>query len=67
MLSFEEAVAKLQETSEKLKSGDVSLEESAKLYEESVKYYELCNKILADAKQKIEIYRPDGKTEEFDA
>ena len=64
MLSFEEAIEKLQETSDKLKSGETTLEESAKLYEESVKYYELCSKILAEAKQKIEIYRPDGKTEE---
>lgn len=66
-LSFEEALARLEEAVKKLRSGECSLEESIKIYEESVKYYELCDGILKDARQKIEIYKPaDGSTEEFD-
>ena len=66
-LSFEQALAKLEETVSRLRAGDCTLEESLKLYEKSVEYYKLCEDILKDAKQKIEIYRPDtGETEDFD-
>ncbi len=66
-MSFEDAVQKLEAASQQLKSGKLSLEESSKLYEESIKYYELANCILKEAKQKIEIYRPEtGKTEDFE-
>ena len=66
-MSFEEALEKLEDAVDKLRSGECSLEESIKIYEESVKYYELCDSILKEARQKIEIYRPqDGTTEEFD-
>lgn len=65
-LSFEQAITKLEEASDRLRSGELSLEESAKLYEESCKYFELCTAMLEDAKQKIQIYRPEtGKTEDF--
>ena len=65
-ISFEEALEKLETAVEKLRSGECSLEESIKIYEDSVQYYELCDRILKDARQKIEIYRPqDGTTEEF--
>ena len=66
-LSFEEALAKLEATVSKLRSGDCTLEESVKLYEKSVECYKLCDDILKEAKQKIEIYRPStGETEDFD-
>lgn len=66
MPSFEKAIEKLEEISEQLRSGDLSIEESTKLYQESVKYFEFCNKTLAEAKQKIEIYRPESnKVEDF--
>ncbi len=65
--SFEQAVAKLEEISARLRSDELSLEESSALYEESVKYFELCDSLLEKAKQKIEIYRPEaGKTEDFE-
>ena len=64
--SFEEAVKKLEEGSEALRSGALTLEESMKTYEECLKYYGICREILDDAKQKIEIYRPEtGETEDF--
>ena len=66
-LSFEEALGKLESSVEKLRSGECGLEESIKIYQESVKYYELCDSILKDARQKIEVYRPQtGETEAFD-
>ena len=65
-ISFEEALEKLEETAEILRSGDASLEESVDVYNKSVEYYKLCKAILNDAHQKIEIYNPEsGEVEEF--
>ena len=65
-MTFEEALQKLEDSVKKIKSPDCTLEESMALYEESVKYYELCAKILEEAKQKLEVYRPEtDTTEEF--
>ena len=67
MLTFEESLRKLEDLVKKIKSPDCTLEESIRLYEESVKYYELCEKILEEAKQKLQIYRPEtDTTEDFD-
>ena len=66
-ISFEEALERLEDAVKKLKSSELSLEESIAVYEESVKYYELCSGFLKDAKQKIEVYRPQtGTVEDFD-
>ena len=66
-LSFEEALAKLESCVASIRSGELPLEESIKAYEESIRYYELCDAVLKDARQKIEIYDPaSGKTEAFD-
>ena len=65
-LNFEAALAKLEESAQALKSGNLSLEESVKVYEESIKYYDFCSDFLKNARQKIEIYRPEtGKIEDF--
>lgn len=55
-MSFEEALKELEIITDKLKSGDVSLEESLKLYESGIKYYKICSEILDDANQRILIY-----------
>jgi len=66
-MNFEEALARLEEAVKKLRSGECSLEESIKIYEKSVEYYNICDAILKEARQKIEIYRPEsGNTEVFD-
>ena len=66
-MTFEEALASLEETAEALRSGHLSLEESVSVYDNSILLYNRCRKILDEAKQKIEIYRPqDGKTEDFE-
>ena len=65
-MTFEEALKKLEESAELLRSGKLTLEESLKVYEECSKYHKICSDILAEAKQKIELYRPEtGETESF--
>ena len=65
-LSFEQALKALEESAESLRSGRLSLEESVKVYDNSILLYNRCKSILDNAKQKIEIYRPqDGTTEDF--
>ncbi len=67
MLSFEKAIEKLENISEQLRSSELSIEESTKLYQEAVKYFDMCNKILSEAKQKIEVYRPEkDEVEDFE-
>lgn len=61
-LTFEEAMALLEENAEKLRSGGLSLEESVKAYEKCAEYHKLCMDILADIRQKIEVYRPENDT-----
>lgn len=64
---FEETLQKLEDSVKKIKSPDCTLEESMELYEKSVKYFEECSRILDDARQKLEIYRPKtDTTEDFD-
>ena len=66
-MTFEEALAALEETAESLRSGRLGLEESVEVYDKSILLYNRCKDILDKAKQKIEIYRPsDGTTEDFE-
>lgn len=66
-LSFEQALEKLEDTVKKLRSQECSLEESLELYEQSIKYYDFCDSFLKEARQKIEVYRPQTDTvEDFD-
>lgn len=52
-LSFEAAMARLEEISQKLESGRAPLDESMKYYEEGVKLIAFCRSKLADARQKV--------------
>lgn len=58
-LSFEEALNKLEEISDELRSGDASLEESIEMFNKSVEYYNICKTKLESAKQKIEMFDPE--------
>lgn len=53
---FEEALAKLQEMSDEIKSQDTSLEEAIYCYTKGMEYYQICHEILENAKQKIETF-----------
>lgn len=55
-MSFEEAFRKLEESAEKIKAGDTTLEEAVMYYEKGMEYYRICDGILKNAKQKIEIF-----------
>jgi len=53
---FEEALAKLQEMADTIKSQDTSLEEAISCYTKGMEYYQICHEILENAKQKIETF-----------
>jgi len=64
--NIEELIEKLEKNADKLRSGDISMDESIKVFEESKELYEKASSILKETKQKIEIYDPiKGETEEF--
>ena len=66
-MTFEEALAALEDAAEKLRSGRLGLEESIDVYDKSIMYYKQCEKILKDARQKIMIFDPvTGETKEFE-
>ncbi len=52
-MMFEEALARLEEISDMLQSGDVALDEVLKLYEEGVKLSQQCAKKLESAELKF--------------
>lgn len=59
-MTYEEAIARLEEIVEILGNVSVSLDESLKLYEESSKLSALCNSYLEKAKLKLtELSKPE--------
>jgi len=52
-LSFEEALARLEETVRLLESGNVPLDDSLSLFEEGIALVKLCNSKLDSAEQKV--------------
>jgi len=53
-LSFEDALARLEEIVEKLEAENISLEESVKLYEEGIELSKSCTQTLEQAELRIE-------------
>lgn len=54
--TFEEALKKLEQSSENLKKETITLEDALKNFEEGIAYYNQCSEILNSARQKIETY-----------
>lgn len=52
-LSFEDSLQRLQEISDLLEAGDVSLEDSLKVYEEGIKLAKNCFDTLKQAELKV--------------
>ena len=52
-LTFEAALARLEETAKLLESGNVPLDESLSLFEEGISLVKLCNSKLDAAEQKF--------------
>ena len=67
-LTFEAALARLEEIVGKMESGNAMLDESLSLYEEGVKLIQFCSKALDEAEQKVMILQKgeDGKLTEKD-
>ncbi|RMG63854.1 MAG: exodeoxyribonuclease VII small subunit [Calditrichaeota bacterium] len=69
-LTFESALARLEEIARLLESGDSSLEESLQMYEEGMQLIAFCNKKLTEAEAKVQklVKTADGgfATEELD-
>ena len=55
-MTFEESIKQLELMSEKIRNENTTLEEALACYEEGIKCYNVCNNILNDAKQKIQVY-----------
>jgi len=53
MLSFEEAVARIDEIVTSLEKGDAKLDKSLSLFEEGVKLIEQCGTMLDNAEQTV--------------
>jgi exodeoxyribonuclease VII small subunit len=60
-LTFEQALAALQETVEKLESGELSLEESLAIFERGQLLAAYCNNLLEQAALKVEQLTADGE------
>lgn len=53
-MGFEENLAILNEMSEKIRSGNLTLEESLKCYKDGMESYKKCMKMLEETKLEIE-------------
>ena len=59
-MSFEQAMAELEQVVSQLESGDVPLEDSIRLYEKGAALKEHCQKKLAEAEEKVAKITLDG-------
>jgi exodeoxyribonuclease VII small subunit len=69
-MSFEEAIAELENIVDKLEKGQLSLDESLLLFEKGIKLVRECNDKLKNARQKVEkLIEENGemKAEPFEA
>ena len=65
-LTFETAMARLEQIVKTLESGECSLDDSMKLFEEGTKLTAFCSKSLKAAEQKIVKLTADGSEEPMD-
>ncbi|MED4989235.1 exodeoxyribonuclease VII small subunit [Parageobacillus toebii] len=65
-LTFEEAIAKLEEIVEKLEEGNVPLEQAISFFQEGMKLSKLCHDKLQHVEKQMEyILREDGQLAPF--
>jgi exodeoxyribonuclease VII small subunit len=55
MMSFEEALQKLETSVQQLESGDLSLEQALETFEQGVKMSRLCSQKLEESEKKVEL------------
>ncbi len=63
-LSFEEALARLDEIVREMEAGGAMLDESLALFEEGVGLVKLCSSALEKAEQKVKLLQKDESEEE---
>ncbi len=61
--SFEDALKRLEEITQRLERGELTLEESLGLYEEGLRLSRLCHGKLEEAERKIEMLVKDARGE----
>ncbi len=59
-ISFEAALARLEQIVRALESGEISLDRSITLYEEGVRLVGICNSTLSNAERRIKILVDGG-------
>jgi len=60
-ITFESAIARLEEIVKALENGSAPLDQSLELFEEGVSLVKICNERLDKAEQKIKILASDGE------
>lgn len=65
-ITFEQAIARLEEIADRLESEEITLDESIRLYEEGMKMAKLCSDRLKTARQKITEFSDDEGAESED-
>lgn len=65
-MTFESAMARLEQIVNRLESGKATLDDSLKLYEEGIALVRLCSDRLDKAEQKIKIVKNDANGEPFE-
>ncbi len=61
IMTFEQAMTELEQLTNQLETGEITLEESLKLFERGVELTRFCSKALDEAQQKIAILTKDGE------
>lgn len=61
-MTFEAALAKLESAAEALRKESTTLEDAMHFFDEGLKQYHYCSGILANAKQKIQLYDQETKS-----
>ena len=64
-ITFEEALAKLQNAVNKLENGEIKLDEEFEMFEQGIKYARICEEKLTNIENKVSKILKDGKLEDF--
>lgn len=59
--TFEQAIKRLGEITEKIENGELTLDESIRLYEEGIKLTGACEKMLEQAELKLKKYNGENE------
>ena len=64
-ITFEEALAKLQNAVNKLEMREIKLDEAFDMFEQGIKYARICEEKLTNIENKVAKIVKDGKLEDF--